>query len=82
METGIILALGYWGYHTGDLMSTKILLSIGIPLVGFGFWSFVDFHQFGRIAEPLRFAQELVVSGLAVVALYATGAHLLSWILG
>jgi len=33
-----------------------------------GFWGAVDFHQAGRLAEPLRLVQELAISGLAAVA--------------
>jgi hypothetical protein len=55
---------------------TTVLLGVGAPLVGFGFWGAVDFHR-ARHAEGLRLPQELVVSGLAAVAWYASGAHLL-----
>lgn len=41
----------------------------------------MDFHRAGRLAEPLRLLQELAVSGLAAVALYAVGQHLLGWAL-
>ena len=82
MEVGIVVALGYWGYQTGKNMGTKLLLGIGAPVLGFGFWGAVDFHQAGRLAEPLRLTQELVVSGLAVFAWYITGQHVLGWALG
>ena len=45
--------------------------------LGFGIWGAVDFHQAGRMAEPLRLIEELVISGLAALALYATGQHVL-----
>ena len=38
METGIVLALGYWGYHAGSSKGLKILFCIATPLIGFGFW--------------------------------------------
>jgi hypothetical protein len=82
MEVGIIVALGYWGFHTGKNMSMEVLLGIGAPALGFGFWGLFDFHQAGQAAEPLRLLQELVISGLAVVALYTTGQQTLGWILG
>ena len=47
-----------------------------------GFWGAVDFHQAGRLAEPLRLVQELAISGLAAVAVYAAGQHILGWFLG
>lgn len=77
METGIVVALGFWGYHVGPGAGAKIALMIGVPLVGFGFWGAVDFRRAGRFAEPLRLAQELVVSGLAAAAWYAAGQQAL-----
>lgn len=81
MEFGIVLALGYWGFHSGQTSAAKWLLAIGAPALGFGFWGMVDFHQAGRVSESLRLVQELLVSGLAAVALYAAGQHALGWAL-
>jgi Protein of unknown function (DUF2568) len=75
MEAGIVVALGFWGYHAGSSTSGRIGLMIAVPVVGFGFWGGVDFHQAGRLAEPLRLVQELVISGLAALAWYAAGHH-------
>jgi hypothetical protein len=77
MEAGVVAGLAYWGAHTGGTTAERIVLGVAVPLIGFGFWGAVDFHQAGRLAEPLRLLQELVVSGLAALALYATGRHAL-----
>jgi hypothetical protein len=82
METGIVLALAYWGYQTGNNLGTKILLGIVAPVLGFGFWGIVDFHQAGNMAEPLRLIEELIISGLAALALFVAGQHVLGWTLG
>lgn len=82
MELGVGLGLGYWGYHAAATPGAEALLAVGAPVVGFGFWGMVDFRQAGRLAEPLRLVQELVVSGLAAVALYVAGAHTMGWTLG
>jgi Protein of unknown function (DUF2568) len=82
METGIVVALGYWGYHAGGNSSVKVLFGVGAPLLAFGFWGLVDFRQAGRMAEWLRLFQELIISGLAAVALYVSSQHLLGWTLG
>jgi hypothetical protein len=82
MEVGIVVALGYWGYRTGKSMSAKVSLSIGAPLLAFGFWGSVDFRQAGPMSESLRLFQELVISGLAAVAWYAAGEYALGWALG
>lgn len=82
MELGIIAALGYWGYQTGNNTIAKILLGILAPVIGFGFWGLVDFHQAGRFAEPLRLCEELVISGAAAAAFYVAGQQALGWALG
>ena len=82
MELGIVMALGYWGYKTGDNATTKTLLLIGTPLLGFGVWGVVDFRQAGSLAEPFRLIEELIISGLATAALFASGAEALAWALG
>jgi Protein of unknown function (DUF2568) len=73
MEAGIVVGLAYWGYQTGRGMSLQILLAVLAPVIGFGLWGAVDFHGAGRLAEPLRLSQELVISGLAAVAVYTAG---------
>lgn len=77
MELGIIVGLGYWGYQVGGNLGTKLLLAIGAPVIGFGFWGMVDFHQAGQFAEPLRLLQELIISIIAALALYITGQRAL-----
>lgn len=79
METGIVLAFAFWGYKTGDSTGTKILWAIITPIVGFGIWGAIDFHQMGRMAEPLRLIEELVISGVAAFALYSVDQHALGW---
>ena len=59
----------------------KILLSAGAPLVGFGIWGLVDFRHAGTLSEPLRLAQELVISGLAALAWYSAGGQIWGWAL-
>ncbi len=73
MECGVVAALAWWGVHTGTSTVTKIVYGIGTPAVGFGVWGAVDFHQLGRVAEPVRLVEELAISGLAAAAWYAAG---------
>lgn len=82
MEFGIVAAFGYWGYQTGASLFVKVLLAILAPLIGFGFWGLVDFHQAGRLAEPLRLIQELIITGLAAFAFYIAGQQSLGIALG
>jgi Protein of unknown function (DUF2568) len=81
MEASIVAAFGYWGYHIGKNQTTKILFAMGAPVIGFGFWGIVDFHQAGKFSEILRLIQELIISGLAAAALFFAGQPTLGWIL-
>lgn len=81
IEAGIVLAFGWWGYHAGSSQVVKIILMIATPVFGFGFWGLVDFHQLGKMAEPARLLQELVISGLAALALYISEEKVLGIIL-
>ena len=60
MEFGVVGAFAFWGYQTGEQFWIKILLGIAAPLIGFGIWGAVDFHQAGRFSEPLRLVEELL----------------------
>ena len=74
MELGIVLAFGYWGFHTGNNKTAHILLGIFTPLIAFGFWGVVDFHNAGKFSELYRLLQELIISLLAGFAVYSKGA--------
>ncbi len=77
MELGVVFALATWGVHLGGSAGAKAAFGILAPAIGFGFWGSVDFRRAGRLAEPLRLTQELVVSGLAAAAWYAAGHAIL-----
>lgn len=81
MEVGIITALAYWGYQAGSSTLTKLLLGILSPLIVFGFWGLVDFRQAGSLSEALRLLQELIICGLAAVALFVAGQPVLGWVM-
>lgn len=81
MEAGIVLAFGYWGYRIGSSVFIKILLAIVVPMVVFGFWGIVDFHQFGQYSESLRLIQELLVTFAAALVLYFSGLIVLCWLM-
>jgi len=76
-----VVGFAFWGYAAGKTPSSKILLAIGVPVLFFSFWGLVDFRQAGRMAEPLRLIQELIVSGLAALALFLAGQVTFAWIL-
>ncbi len=78
MELGIVVALSFWGFHTGRNTLMKIILGVGSPAIVFGFWGLVDFRNAGNKAEYLRLIQEMVISGLAAVALYFAEQYILA----
>lgn len=82
MELGIVIALAYWGYHSGKTTVQSTLLSIGAPLLIFGFWSLFDFRKVVATPEPFRLVQELILSGIAAVAWYSAGQRSLGVALG
>ena len=79
METAVVAALAWWGYRAGGSAVSRVALAVVAPAVGFGIWGAVDFHQAGRYAEPLRLIEELVISGIAALALYLAGSAALGW---
>lgn len=73
LEFGIVIGLAYWGFQAGDAFSGKLILCVLTPVLGFGFWGLVDFHQFGKISEYLRLFQELIISGIAAILIIIAG---------
>jgi hypothetical protein len=71
-----LAALGYWGFHTGKGLITKIGLGIGTPLLIAIVWA-----MFGspaapvKLSAPLHLLLELLVFGMPAIALYASGKH-------
>lgn len=81
MEAGIVFAFAYLGYHTGTHLYLKVIYLVLFPLVGFGFWGLVNFQGYGKLSEYLRLSQELIITGLAALALYFSGLHFLGFLM-
>lgn len=74
LELCALFIFGYWGYTTGQGMLAKIVLSIAGPAVFVVVWGlFMAPASSRRLREPWRFIVELVLFGLATIALYSTG---------
>ena len=81
LELSALVALGYWGFTTGDGLAARIGLGIGAPLTAAIIWgTFVAPKARNRLADPLRHVPELLVFGSAVAALFATGHGVLAWV--
>ncbi len=73
MELGIVAGFAYWGVQTGDGAAGKLFLGVAAPAVGFTVWGTLDFRGTGGHAELFRLVEELVISGLAALALTVSG---------
>ena len=72
LETGTVVALGYWEYSAGSSEAAKIGFLVLFPVVGFGIWGAIDFRQVGKNAEYYRLVQELLISLIAAYGLYVS----------
>jgi hypothetical protein len=83
LELCLLAALGYWGFQTGHDWLVKIVLGLGAPLLAAVVWgAFIAPKAAMKLREPWLLILELVVFGLAIVALYFTGHPALAWTLG
>jgi hypothetical protein len=78
LELGVLAALGYWGFQTGQGTIARIALGIGAPAVAVVVWGLFGAPQ---AVWPLNGASHLLLEviffGSAAVALFAAGQHVL-----
>jgi Protein of unknown function (DUF2568) len=83
LELCALVALGYWGFQTGQGLLSKIGLGIGIPLLTVVVWvMFIAPNAVVHLSEPVPFVLGLVFLLLAAVALAATGHSTLAAVFG
>jgi len=79
LELCMLAALAYWGFRNGDGTLRHVIVGIGAPLLAAIFWGlFLSPKATFTLALPVKLAFEIVVFALAIVALYASGQHLLA----
>lgn len=79
LELCALAALGYWGFHVGDSLATRLVLGLGAPTFAAVVWgAFVS--PKARVALPpaTRLAVELLVFATATLALAASGEQTLA----
>ena len=82
LELCVLAALGYWGFKTGKESFGKIGLAIGAPLLVAVVWGvFVSPKAAVALPWSVHLLIELVIFGLATLALYAAGRPTLGWVL-
>jgi hypothetical protein len=79
LELCMLAALAYWGFQSGEGTLRHVVLGIGVPLLAAIYWGiFVSPKATFHLPLLAKLIFEIVVFGLAIVALYASGQHLLA----
>ncbi len=78
LELAVLVALGYWGFHTGQGMLARIGLGIGVPAVAVIVWALFGAPQAIWHLQGFWFLLlQVVFFGSAVVALIAASQRTL-----
>src|SRR6266571_8327444 len=79
LELGVLAALGYWGFKTGQGTIARIGLGIGAPAVAVVVWALFGAPQSAwRLQGPWLLMLRVVFFGSAALALFAAGQRILS----
>ncbi len=71
LELGVLGALGYWGYRTGNGMVWKIILGIGAPIAAAAIWITLGAPGAAlQLNDPLHLILEIIFFGGASIALF------------
>ena len=73
LELCALTALGYWGFKTGDEAVARIGLGVGAPLLAAVLWGLFAAPRAPVSAPLVRPGVQVMVFGLAALALYASG---------
>ncbi len=80
LELGMLVALSYWGFTTGSEV-TRYLLCLGLPLLAALIWGIFMAPASPRRLRGLAYqVLQLILFGLAIAALYASGQPALALI--
>ena len=78
LELGVLAALGYWGFQTGQGTIAKIGLGIGAPVLAVVIWWLFGAPQaMWHLNGVFRLLLEVIFFGSVAVALYAAGQHVM-----
>jgi hypothetical protein len=74
LELCALVALGYWGFVTGEVLPAKIVLGVGVPLLAAVLWGvFESPRALLPLPEPWHLLFALAFFGCAAAAFYAAG---------
>jgi hypothetical protein len=72
LELGVLVALGYWGFHTGQGTVASITLGLGAPLAAAILWALFGAPRARwHLKGVYRVLLQIVFFGSAALALYA-----------
>ena len=78
LELGVLAALGYWGFQTGQGLIAKIALGIGAPLIAVVVWGIFGAPKSAWQLKGIpRLTLQVVFFGSAAVALFISGQRIL-----
>ena len=78
LELGVLAALGYWGFQTGQGTIARIALGIGAPAVAVVVWGLLGSPQaVWHLNGTSHLLLEVIFFGSAAVALFAAGQQFL-----
>jgi hypothetical protein len=78
LELGVLAALAYWGFQTGQGTIVRFALGIGAPAVAIVVWALFGSPQaMWHLDGIYRVLLEVIFFGSAAVALFVAGQHVL-----
>jgi hypothetical protein len=70
----MLVAFGYWGFHTGDSTLIHILFGVGLPVIAIIIWSIYNAPMSKRrLPRTPRTILEVVMFGLGALMLAIAG---------
>lgn len=81
LELGVLAALAYWGFQTGQGALARIGLGIGAPLLAVVVWGLFGAPKaVWPLEGPWRLLLQVVFFGSAAVALFAAGQRVVGMV--
>lgn len=83
LELGVLAALGYWGFYTGQNIPVKFVLGIGAPVIAIVVWGFFGAPLSKTKLKGVPFLiLRILFFGSAVLALLAAHQSVLALVFG
>jgi hypothetical protein len=81
LELCMLVALAYWGFHTGQTTFARIAFGLGAPVLAAVFWGlFMAPKAVYPVSAPLHLALAILIFGVAALALASTGQRGLAYV--